>query len=373
MSGATLNLNSNLISKNLVCDDVYLGLNRTIYGNTSLNLNCPVINIGSAGQQVNFSGDLASVKVTNLEVNDQLITINKNGNDASSKNAGFQIAATNSDGEGYFKSDSNGEKYLLKAPLNQYVLSTPVLTSDCNVLTSNDDVLTSNSNISITKITEFGNIANSKFLQKDSNGDLVGVDSPSVNNIVDAQIDANAAISRSKIAADTSNEGYFLYNDRNDGTLKPTSVVQFNTMNRLILSPPHSVVITQRLNFGCEGIEQDIIQCNTTNDTATNLYTGNLTANYVYLLQYEVCAKNNSDNKSAFLSGKIKAHQGALNTHPSFSSIIEYLSIPDSGMEDVFINIVSNNNTEFSLMVTGIASKNIAYRGFLKKIAVSTV
>ena len=84
-------------------------------------------------------------------------------------------------------------------------------------LTSTTDVLDSNSNIAVAKISEINAIGNSKYVYKDSNGDIVGHDAPTFSitdgSITNAKIASDAAISRSKIEPKPA-EGYkFLRND----------------------------------------------------------------------------------------------------------------------------------------------------------------
>jgi hypothetical protein len=50
----------------------------TVTGSTTLNGS--TINIGTNGSTVNIMGTVDSIQSTNLQVNDNLITLNKNGN-----------------------------------------------------------------------------------------------------------------------------------------------------------------------------------------------------------------------------------------------------------------------------------------------------
>ena len=57
-----------------------------------------------------------------------------NNSDATSKGSGFNISNTAGLGGGYMKSDpTDGNHFKLKAPLNSYVLSTPVLAANDTV------------------------------------------------------------------------------------------------------------------------------------------------------------------------------------------------------------------------------------------------
>lgn len=74
-----------------------------------------VINIGRTGATVNIIGTTVYENVTELQVSDKLITINKGGSVASATGTGFEIEE-NSSITGYFKTSAARTGYDLKAP-----------------------------------------------------------------------------------------------------------------------------------------------------------------------------------------------------------------------------------------------------------------
>lgn len=77
--------------------------------------NADVINIGNAGTIVNIYGTTLYSQVTNLEVEDKVITLNKGGAVASGGGTGFEVEE-NSVATGYFKVTTGRDGWDLKAP-----------------------------------------------------------------------------------------------------------------------------------------------------------------------------------------------------------------------------------------------------------------
>lgn len=73
------------------------------------------INIGGANSTVNFTGTVNNNNVTNLNVTDKLITINKGGGTGSGSNAGFEIEE-NGSATGYIQTSPNRNFFLFKVP-----------------------------------------------------------------------------------------------------------------------------------------------------------------------------------------------------------------------------------------------------------------
>lgn len=80
------------------------------------------INIGRTGVIINMAGDVNYNNVTQLQVTDPLITINKGGGIASAVDSGFEIEE-NSIITGYIKTTSGRDGYRLKAPNNANIAS----------------------------------------------------------------------------------------------------------------------------------------------------------------------------------------------------------------------------------------------------------
>lgn len=95
------------------------GLDVTATGGTdTLSIgvtNADVINIGNSGATVNVQGTTFYQNVTNLQVSDKLITVNKGGSAASGTGSGIEIEE-NSVITGYASTSSNRNSWELKAP-----------------------------------------------------------------------------------------------------------------------------------------------------------------------------------------------------------------------------------------------------------------
>jgi hypothetical protein len=84
-----------------------------------------------------------------LEVFDSLITLNKGSiGSGTARNAGIQIRDNNSDSQAYIKTSGLGSSYVIKAPENSYVLSTPILTDNSDIIINNG-IQTFNSSVVI--------------------------------------------------------------------------------------------------------------------------------------------------------------------------------------------------------------------------------
>lgn len=77
--------------------------------------NASIINIGNSGATVNIQGTTLYENVTQLQVTDPLITLNKGGGAGSAANSGFEIEE-NSLITGYVETSGDRNSWLLKAP-----------------------------------------------------------------------------------------------------------------------------------------------------------------------------------------------------------------------------------------------------------------
>jgi len=111
-----------------------------------------------------------------------------------------------------------------------------------------------------------------------------------------------------------------------------------------------------------------VITLETSNDTTTDIFTLNTTINTGYLLNFEAIAYNTTDNKSGSISGMIKINQGSINTTPTVSNIINYITILDSELSLISVDNTISNNT-FKLNITGEQSKNIKWRILIKIVS----
>lgn len=98
------------------------------------------INIGADGDIVNVAGNLNYIQSNNLEVKDSTITLNKGSvGTGTARGAGINFRDNNVDNQAYIIVGGLGQNYNLKAPENNFILSTPILTQNSTVLCSNGD------------------------------------------------------------------------------------------------------------------------------------------------------------------------------------------------------------------------------------------
>ncbi len=117
VSGTYLPLAGGTMSGNILFTGS-TGIDTTSAGaSDTLNIgatNADIINIGRTGAVVNIIGTTLYENVTNLQVTDKLITLNKGGAASSGTGVGFEIEE-NSVITGYFKSDTSRNGFSLKA------------------------------------------------------------------------------------------------------------------------------------------------------------------------------------------------------------------------------------------------------------------
>lgn len=91
-------------------------IDRSSAGTLSIgSVNASIINIGNASAVVNFNGTVNNNNVTNLNVTDQLITINDGGGAGSASGAGFEIEEAGV-ATGYLKTSGDRNSFLMLAP-----------------------------------------------------------------------------------------------------------------------------------------------------------------------------------------------------------------------------------------------------------------
>ena len=82
------------------------------------------INIGGANDIINIQGAVNNITTTNLEINDKLITLNKNAVGSNvAGSSGFQIRDNNVDNTGYIMTSTDGTQLLIKPPQNINIMT----------------------------------------------------------------------------------------------------------------------------------------------------------------------------------------------------------------------------------------------------------
>jgi hypothetical protein len=118
-----------------------LGLGQTnanviILGN---NLSTTYINGTLNVEMANFN-TANNVSVNNLDVDNKIITLNKNSvGSGTAKNAGILIRDNNIDDQGFFRVNQFGSGFIMKAPENEFIYTFPILTDNSRFLIDHGD------------------------------------------------------------------------------------------------------------------------------------------------------------------------------------------------------------------------------------------
>ena len=114
ISGSTINLNGTTTTVSGITTTI--NSTTTTINGTTTNMNGSTINIGAPTSIINMYGTLNKIQTTNVEITDQLITLNKNGSIATSLGSGIEIEASGGI-VGYIKTDTTtGTSFLVKVP-----------------------------------------------------------------------------------------------------------------------------------------------------------------------------------------------------------------------------------------------------------------
>lgn len=121
--------------------------------NIGSNSGSSIINIGYIGDTVNIIGSLNYIQSTNLQIFNKIIQINEGATvNGTARYAGINIKDNNLDNAGYILTSNTGNYFILKAPENDFILSTPILTRDSNILLDQGDLYVNGTISSSSKI-----------------------------------------------------------------------------------------------------------------------------------------------------------------------------------------------------------------------------
>jgi hypothetical protein len=202
------------------------GIDVSTIGNTLSigSVNAAIINIGNASAVINFNGTVNNNNVTNLNVTDQLITINDGGGAGSASGAGIEIEEAGVI-TGYIKTSGDRNNYQFLMPNLAGIITLPGQASNDTIALLNASQALTNKTISRASNTLSGYTANavliadgsgnatsearlslSRFSTGTLNYVLVGQGaSDSVYQLItNSNIDASAAIAYSKLALSNS-------------------------------------------------------------------------------------------------------------------------------------------------------------------------
>lgn len=130
--GTILNLGENSSTVNIACSPNIQSVNIGGNGTTGTT----TINIGGANDIINIAGSMNYISTTNLAISDKTIQINKDAiGSGTARNGGIYIRDNNIDNQGYIETSSLGTSWTLKAPENNFILSTPILTQNETIAT----------------------------------------------------------------------------------------------------------------------------------------------------------------------------------------------------------------------------------------------
>lgn len=150
------------------------------------SVNATIINLGNASSVINFNGTVNNNNVTNLNVADQLITINDGGGAGSASGAGFEIEEAGII-TSYFKTSGDRNDFIFTMPNKAGIITLPgQATNDSVALLATSQTLTNKT---------------------------INADNNTITNIDNNEIKALAAIDASKIANGTVSNTEYQYLD----------------------------------------------------------------------------------------------------------------------------------------------------------------
>lgn len=299
-------------------------------------VNASIINLGNASATVNFNGTVNNNNVTNLNVADQLITINSGGGSGSASGTGFEIEEAASI-TGYIKTSGDRNDFVIKTPNKAGIITLPgQTTADSVALLAASQVLTN------------------KTIDADLN---------TLSNIENADIKAGAAIDATKIADGSVTNTEFQY----IGSLTSDAQTQLNARVVGPASATDNAITrydgtTGKLVQNSLAIIDDLGNLTATNVSGTN--TGDVTLNPV----------GTSPNvNAATLVGQILNLEPADATNPGVVSVLTQTFSGDKTFNDDVIivgtttlntgltgpvrataGVISTGNTSLTSEVTGI-------------------
>lgn len=192
-------------------------------------VNAGIINLGNASAVINFNGTVNNNNVTNLNVADQLITINDGGGAGSGSGSGFEIEEAGV-ATGYIKTSGDRNSFSLKAPNTAGIATiTPgVAGITLNQSSHNPVTVTDTNSIDLTLASQALS-ADVRFANStiDSNTSGIKVATGGISN---NEVNNTAAIARTKLASGTT---YRILANDVTGVMSENAAI---TANRAVIS-----------------------------------------------------------------------------------------------------------------------------------------
>jgi len=116
--------------------------------NIGTGIGTGTINIGSNNDIVNINGVVNSAHTNNLRVTNKIIILNDGSTTAQScRNSGINFTDNNIANAGYLLTGDLGNNFMFKAPENNYILYTPIITQNSTLLIDKGNSIINNGNI----------------------------------------------------------------------------------------------------------------------------------------------------------------------------------------------------------------------------------
>ena len=181
----------------------------------------------------------------------------------------------------------------------------------------------------------------------------------SVASILDADVNATAAIARTKLANGTANT--IVVND-SSGVLSSSTFIDVST-NDIKINPTGDIILQKNIYYDIDKlIFSHTANVKTTSATVTTIYSIALAANTAYTFTYQAVALNTTDSTSGSFTGMVKVQQKTSLEFPIIGTILSKTASVDTGMSSLNITTLGTTTSIFALQVTGIASKIISWK-----------
>ena len=165
-------------------------------------------------------------------------------------------------------------------------------------------------------------------------------------------------LDRNKIAVDNANQYKFLFNN-NNGEIAANDALLVNG-NDLVCNPSSDILLEKDIyaDANKKYLLQKVLNVQTTNDTPTAIYSLTCENNKSYLVKFELLLVDSSAN-SGIINGYCKVKHANSSTQPTASYIISNGSILDNALANCEVQLDVSVNDTFKLMVVGIPATTI--------------
>jgi len=168
----------------------------------------------------------------------------------------------------------------------------------------------------------------------------------SVASILDADVNATAAIARTKLANGTANT--IVVND-SSGVLSSSTFIDVST-NDIKINPTGDIILQKNIYYDIDKlIFSHTANVKTTSATVTTIYSIALAANTAYTFTYQAVALNTTDSTSGSFTGMVKVQQKTSLEFPIIGTILSKTASVDTGMSSLNITTLGTTTSIFAL------------------------